>query len=81
MNRTEEENIAALINGLIGVAEGGSVVAILGAVTFSVVKLIKRNGCTCKIKSCKGAELVVMDCEEGSAEPRHSTVIERVSKA
>ena len=64
---TLEEFISALIS----VGEGGSLAAIICGLLYVIVRTIKRNGCTCRLTTCKGQELMVMDCEEGAPAPRH----------
>ena len=66
-----DEAMSDFLASLVTVGEGGSIAAIAGGLLFMLIKMLKKNGCTCKIKSCKGEELVVVDCEEGAPAPRH----------
>ena len=75
-----EESLKAFISAVIKTGEAGSITAVVGGVLFMIIKLIKRNGCTCKLNSCKGEELLVMDCEEGAPSTRHRAPIAVTSR-
>jgi len=62
---------AEFISALIVTCEAGGVSAVVGGIIYMLIRLIKRNGCTCRVNTCKGEELMVMDCEEGAPAPRH----------
>ena len=70
-----EESLKAFISAVIKTGEAGSITAVVGGVLFMIIKLIKRNGCTCRLNSCKGEEILVMDCEEGAPSTRHRAPI------
>lgn len=68
---TEDKTLHDFISALIHTGEAGGVASIVGGVLYMLIRMIKRNGCTCRLNTCKGEELMVMDCEEGAPAPRH----------
>ena len=51
--------------------EAGGIAGIIGALFAVVIRLIKRNGCTCKMYNCSGAPLAEVDCEKGAPGKRY----------
>lgn len=68
---SNDESLQTFISALITTGEAGSITGVVGGVLYMIVRLIKRNGCTCRLNTCSGDELVVMDCEEGAPSVRH----------
>jgi hypothetical protein len=50
--------------------EAGAIGVVVLGVLGSIIKLIQRNGCTCRMNSCQGKPLVGVDCENGAPTPR-----------
>ena len=51
--------------------EAGGIAGIIGALIAVVIRLIKRNGCTCKLYTCSGEPLAEVDCEKGAPGTRY----------
>ena len=57
--------------------EAGSIGAVVLLVLGAIIKLIQRNGCTCRVNSCRGSPLVEVDCEEGAPTERFRATVKR----
>lgn len=51
--------------------EAGGIMSMLAIVIGLLIRMIKRNGCTCKFYNCSGGPLVEVDCEEGAPGKRY----------
>ena len=58
------------IDLLTTLGEAGGLAGIVGALIAVVIRLIKRNGCTCKLYNCSGQPLAEVDCEKGAPTKR-----------
>jgi hypothetical protein len=52
-------------------AEAGGISGIIALVLALLIRMVKRNGCTCKFHNCAGGPLVEIDCEEGAPGKRY----------
>lgn len=50
--------------------EAGGIIGMLTAVITVVVRMIRRNGCTCRVYNCAGSPLLEVDCEKGAPAQR-----------
>ena len=64
---TEESGIDLLTT----LGEAGGIAGIIGALIAVVIRLIKKNGCTCKLYTCSGEPLAEVDCEKGAPGKRY----------
>ena len=51
--------------------EAGGIIGMLTAVVGVIVRMIRRNGCTCRVYNCSGAPLLEVDCEKGAPAKRY----------
>ena len=51
--------------------EAGGIIGMLTAVLTVVVRMIRRNGCTCRVYNCAGSPLLEVDCEKGAPAQRY----------
>ena len=51
--------------------EAGGIIGMLTAVITVVVRMIRRNGCTCRVYNCAGSPLLEVDCEKGAPGQRY----------
>ena len=59
-----------LMSIFIGIAEAGGVSGVVAITIAMLIRLVKRNGCTCKFYNCAGRPCVEVDCEEGAPTER-----------
>jgi hypothetical protein len=53
--------------------EATGITGLIAATAVILIKMIRRNGCTCSLFSCSGSQLFVLDCEKGAPGKRHNT--------
>ncbi len=53
--------------------EATGITGLIAATAVILIKMIRRNGCTCSLFSCSGSQLFVLDCEKGAPSKRHNT--------
>jgi hypothetical protein len=51
--------------------EAGGIAGIVAVVFGLLIRMIKKNGCTCKFYNCSGGPMVEVDCEEGAPGKRY----------
>lgn len=52
-------------------SEAGGIAGIVTVVAGLLIRMVKKNGCTCKFYNCNGGALVEVDCEEGAPSKRY----------
>lgn len=51
--------------------EAGGIASIVAVILGVLIKMMKKNGCTCKCYNCNGDAILEMDCEEGAPGKRY----------
>jgi hypothetical protein len=51
--------------------EAGGIAGIVAVVFGLLIRMMKKNGCTCKFYNCNGGPLLDVDCEEGAPGERY----------
>ena len=67
MTATEDAAIALMTT----LGEAGGITGMVAIVLGLLIRMIKKNGCTCKLNSFSGQPLLVVDCEEGAPNKRY----------
>ena len=70
----------AAVGMLTTLGEVGGVAGIVAVSVGLVLRLIKKNGCTCKLYSLQGKTLAEVDCEKGAPSQRYLPKTEDPSK-
>jgi len=51
--------------------EATGITGLVAATIALLLKMIRKNSCTCSVFSCSGSQLFLLDCEKGAPGKRH----------